>query len=332
MHKKLLIFVCFLCVAGSASAQRTKLLDSLSAKEVIDTLLIDRDMNNWSIRLFTNYKGQSFNLIDQDDKLSFKPNRTAGIGVGLGTSKVILDLAFNLNGGQENPTKRFDMQGAVIVADRNLVGLYVQHYRGFNVENNFGEPELFRDDIESFSMGVNYLYTFEDLTFSTAMLRAGLMKEEKKHYIAFGVGGFMVYDKFSADESVVPQQNNFNQVLDINRFSGLGLGVSVGVITVFVLPANFFINVDLSPGVGLMAKKTYNDSGSHNVSKPMLYKIDYHAGLGYLYKRFYVTLTYGNGLYTTNLNEGANYHFGNTKAKFAIGYRVNTNKKFKLKL
>ncbi|MDO6760396.1 DUF4421 family protein [Tamlana sp. 2_MG-2023] len=329
MLKKSLI-ICFLCVSLAAYAQKTRRLDSLNATQVIDTLLIDRDINNWSIRLFTNYKGQSFNLVDSDDKLSFKPNSSPGIGVGLGTSKAIIDIAINLSGERENPTKRFDMQGAVIVGDHNLVGLYVQHYSGFNVENNFGKPEFFRDDIESFSMGLNYLYTFEKLSFSRATLRAGLIKEEKKHFITFGVGGFMVYDKFSGDDTVVPIESDFDENKQLNKFKGLGLGVSAGVISVFVLPANFFINLDITPGIGLMSKSAYNDSGKQKVDNPLLYKLDYNAGVGYAYKRFYVTLTYGNGLYTTRLNDGLNYLFGNTKAKISFGYRINSNKKLKL--
>ncbi|WP_252723132.1 DUF4421 family protein [Pseudotamlana agarivorans] len=296
---------------------------------MIDTLLIDRDINNWSLRLITNYKGQSFNLVDNDYRLSFRPNNSAGIGVGLGTSKVILDLAINLTKEEENPTERFDVQSAFILGNHNLVGLYIQYYSGFNIENNFDKPEFFREDIESFSTGVNYLYAFEELSFSTATLRAGLMKSEKKHFITFGVGGFLVYDKFSGDDTVVPVHSDFKENTNLNKFKGLGVGVSGGIISVFVLPANFFINVDVTPGIGLMVKSAYNSSGKQKVTNPMLYKLDYNAGIGYSYKRFYITLAYGNGLYTTRLNDGLNYLFGNTKAKIALGYRINTNKKLK---
>src|SRR5690606_38856552 len=101
-----------------------------------------------------NYKGQRFTLKDGTDKLSFVPNNKFGIGFGLGTSKLIVDIAINLKGKNENQTERFDMQGSMIIGNKNLVGILVQRYKGFNVLNNFNEPEPFREDIKSISVGL----------------------------------------------------------------------------------------------------------------------------------------------------------------------------------
>ncbi|WP_245683460.1 DUF4421 family protein [Pseudotamlana agarivorans] len=329
MLKPFLIMLCLIIFVPFSNAQ-TKKLDSLSTKQIIDTLLIDRELKNWSIRLFTNYKGQSFNLKNGENKLSFKPNNRAGVGVGLGTSKLIVDVAFNLKGLEENPTERFDLQGAVIVGNNHLVGLYVQHYKGFNVTNNFGEPEFFSRDITSFSMGVNYLHTFDEISFSTATLRAGLMKAEKKHYISYGVGGFMIYDNFSANDALIPDRDFFDSDAYINEFKGVGVGVSAGVLSVFVLPANFFVTLNVIPGIGLMHKRTFTEEDKHTVSNPLIYKLDYNAGVGYVYKRFYVTFVYGSCVYTSSLDHGLDYVFSNTKAKIAIGYKLNSKKKLKL--
>lgn len=333
MSKHIFILVCFLSFTFSTYAQIIKKSDSLSTVQgtvqAIDTLLIDRDMNNWSIRLFTNYKGQSFNLIHNNDKLSFKPNNRAGIGFGLGTSKLIIDIGFNLKGAEENPTKRFDMQGSVILGNHNLVNLYVQRYQGFEVKNNFGEPEFFRDDITSLSIGVNYLYTFKEISFSSATLKAGLSKNKKKHYISAGVGGFMVYNNFMADSTVIPDNDKFNENAYLEGLKGTGIGISGGFLSVFTLPANFFATLNLIPGIGLMYKKGITETGDYRVSNPLLYKLDYEAGLGYSLKHFYVTLVYGSGLYTTNLDHGLSYLYSNTKAKIAVGYKIRVNKKLK---
>ncbi|MFL0353548.1 DUF4421 family protein [Xanthomarina sp. GH4-25] len=299
---------------------------------MIDTLLIDRDMNNWSVRLFTNYKGQSFNLINNEDKISFKPNNRAGVGFGLGTSKLIIDIAFNLKGNEENPTQRFDMQGSLIVGSNHLVGLYVQRYKGFNVKNNFNEPEFFSSDITSLSIGFSYLYSFDEISFSSATLKAGLAKEEKKHFISYGVGGFMVYDNFYTDNTIIPYNGDFNEDAYLNEFKGIGVGVSGGILSVFVLPANFFATLNVIPGIGFMYKKGYSETNNYRASNPMLYKLDYNAGIGYNYKRFYITLLYGSSIYTTNLDYGLNYLFSNTKAKISIGYKIKVNKKIKTSL
>ncbi len=329
MVKLPLIFICLLCFGMSMQAQKLKELDSLSAREVLDTLLIDRDMNNWSIRLFTNYKGQSFNLINNNDKLSFKPNNRAGVGFGLGTSKLIIDIAFNLKGQEEHPTQRFDMQGSLIVGYNHLVSLYVQRYKGFNVKNNFNAPEFFRDDITSLSLGLSYLYTFDRISFSSSTLRAGLVKEERKHYITGGIGGFMVYDNFSGDSSLIPDNEAFNSDAYLNEFKGTGLGISGGLLAVFVLPANFFTTLNVIPGIGVMYKKAQSDVNDYRVSNPLLYKLDYNAGIGYSYKRFYATLVYGSSIYSTYLDYGLNYLFSNTKAKISVGYKIKVDKKLK---
>ncbi|MCX7550241.1 DUF4421 family protein [Xanthomarina sp. F2636L] len=329
MIRQILIVIIFLCFTITSYAQIIKKSDSLSTKQVIDTLLIDRDMNNWSLRLFTNYKGQSFNLVNGDNQLSFKPNNRAGVGFGLGTSKLIIDIAFNLKSKEENPTERFDMQGSFIAGNHNLINLYVQRYKGFNVKNNFNEPEFFRDDITSLSIGINYLYTFKEISFSSATLKAGLAKEEKKHYISGGIGGFMVYNNFMADSPIIPDNGNFNEDAYLKGLKGTGIGISGGVLTVFVLPANFFATLNVIPGIGIMYKKGFSETDDYKVSNPLLYKLDYEAGVGYSYKRFYITLVYGSGIYTTNLDYGLNYIYSNTKAKISVGYKIKSNKKLK---
>ena len=329
MRKQLVIITYFLCSVFVANAQEKNKKDTLTTKEVIDTLLIDRDMNNWSVRLFTNYKGQSFNLRNDSNKLSFKPNNRAGVGFGLGTSKLIIDIAFNLKGQRDNPTKRFDLQGSLIVGNHNLVNLYVQRYKGFEVNNNFNEPEFFRSDITSLSIGFNYLYTFEEISFSASILKAGLSKNEKKHFFSTGVGGFMVYNKFSADNSLIPDNGLFNKEAYLEEFKGVGVGVSAGILSAFVLPANFFATLNVMPGIGLMYKQGFTETDDYKASNPLLYKLDFEAGIGYGYNRFYTTLVYGSGIYTTNLDYGLNYFFTNTKAKFSIGYKIRVNKKLK---
>ncbi|HLV39336.1 DUF4421 family protein, partial [Xanthomarina sp.] len=329
MGKQYIILLCLLCSSFLIHAQKISKKDSLSTRQAIDTLLIDRDMNNWSIRVFTNYKGQSFSLRKDSDKVSFTPNNRAGVGIGLGTSKLIIDIAFNLKGHEENPTKRFDLQGSLIVGEHNLVNLYVQRYKGFNVKNNFNEPEFFRDDVTSLSIGFNYLYTFKTISFSSSILKAGLSEEKKKHFISAGVGGFMVYNNISGDSPLIPDNGIYNQDAYLDGLKGAGAGISAGVLSVFVLPANFFATLNVIPGIGLMYKKGYVETGDYKVSNPLLYKLDFEAGLGYSFKNFYTTIAYGSGIYTTNLDYGLNYLYSNTKAKLAVGYKIRVNKKLK---
>ena len=64
--------------------------------EELDSLLIDRDIENYSIRLFTNYKVNKFSLENKGYKMKFTPTTRHGIGLGLANRKIILDIAFKL--------------------------------------------------------------------------------------------------------------------------------------------------------------------------------------------------------------------------------------------
>jgi len=136
-------------------AQDLQYLDTLKVVELIDTLFIDKDINNWSLRLFANYKDQRLKLMDENKSLIFQPNNASGVGFGVATRKMILDIAFNLKSKNKQPTKRFDMQGKFMVKN-NLFEFFFQTYRGFNVSNDSNQPGDFRSDLRFSAIGINY--------------------------------------------------------------------------------------------------------------------------------------------------------------------------------
>ncbi|WP_338733397.1 DUF4421 family protein [Mangrovimonas cancribranchiae] len=182
------VFVLSFLGAQQSNAQIIK--DSLNIIETVDTLFIDRDFSNYSLRVFTNYKGRTLKLKDDNSKSRFVPNNRHGIGIGVANSKMVLDIAFNLKTKKKNATKRFDMQGATILGKHNYVSFYLQSYKGFLAKNDFGEPSVFRGDIKSLTAGFNYLYTLSEIEFSYSLLKAGLARKHKNVYITGGLGVF----------------------------------------------------------------------------------------------------------------------------------------------
>ena len=59
------------------------------------------------------------------------------------------------------------------------------------------------------------------------------------------------------------------------------------------------------------------------------FSVDYSLALGYSVERYYVSLIYGGGAYSTDLSYGNSYRFNLTKAKLAIGYKLGRGKKQK---
>ncbi|QNK79095.1 DUF4421 family protein [Winogradskyella sp. PAMC22761] len=300
---------------------------TLSAQDIedLDSLLVDRDIDNYSIRLFTNFKVNKFSIRDGDSKAKFVPNNRYGLGLGFANEKIIIDLAVNIKNPNKNKTSRFDLQGTTIVKDRNYVKLFTQIYKGFNAKNNFNEPKVFRDDIRSVSIGVNYLHTFDDIEFSYSLLKAGLSEKNNKNiFITGGVGVFGSFDYFSSGSGLLSETTSpyFNDEGNVKRYQGLSFGAMGGLISYFKLPYDITATVNFMPGIGFAAKKVTIEDDRYHPSSPMLYKIDFLIGLNYNFNQFYVSLTYNNDLNSTSLDYGNNYLLNLTKAKLAVGYKL----------
>ncbi|WP_256867488.1 DUF4421 family protein [Winogradskyella forsetii] len=296
----------------------------------LDALLIDRDIENYSIRVFTNFKVNKFSIKNEDFKARFVPNNRHGLGLGFANRKVIVDIGFNLKNPNKEETRRFDLQGTTILEDRHFANIYVQTYKGFTAKNNFDDPFVFRSDVRSVSFGFNYLFTLDDIEFSYALLKAGFSEERHKDiFITGGLGVFGGFDYFSAKPNILSESTNpyFNAQGNIKRYQGATVGVLAGFISYFKLPENISATINVMPGIGLVNKKITLEDDSYRPANPMLYKLDFSLGLGYNFNRFYVSFTYNNGLYSTDLDYDNTYNLNITNAKLAVGYRFKSKTK-----
>ncbi|CDF79671.1 conserved hypothetical protein (DUF4421) [Formosa agariphila KMM 3901] len=329
MVKKTIILFIFFTVSWTAQSQIIKNLDTLDVIKLIDKVFIDHDIDNYSLRFFSNYKVKQFRIKNEDDfKSKYSPNNKFGLGFGFASSKLLIDIAFNLKTNKKHITHRFDMQGTSIVGKKNYINFYVQTYKGFNVRNNFDEPFVFRDDIRSVTVGFNYLRTIPDIEFSYSMLKAGVDNLNRKVYITGGFGAFGFYDYFSADDNILEDPSNiyFNEQAHVKRYNSSALGILGGLMSVFRLPQNFTASCNIMPGVGLMYKHVTLEDNTYKPSNPMIYKMDYTFALGYNVPQYYVSLIYGGGVYSSDLDFDNTYSFNLTKAKIAFGYKLGTIK------
>lgn len=317
-----LFFISVFCITSLSSSAQT--FDDL------DSLLVDRDIENYSIRLFTNFKVNKFTVKDDDSKAKFVPNNRYGLGLGFANKKIIVDIAFNLKNPNKEKTRKFDLQATTILKNRHFVNIYAQTYKGFTSKNNFEDPKVFRKDIRSVSIGLNYLYTFDDIEFSYSLIKAGLHERDNQNvFITGGIGAFTGFNYFSGKPSILSETTRpyFNEQGDIKRYQGIAFGVLAGVVSIFKLPENITATVNLMPGIGLINKKITLQEESYIASNPMLYKFDFLIGLNYNLNQYYLSLTYSNGLYTTDLGYDNTYRLNLTKAKLAIGYKFKSKKK-----
>ncbi len=322
MKKRWFLLVLLLFGLNLGFSQSIKALDSLKTIPFIDTLLIDRNINNWSVRLFGSFKEQRFILRNSDNKIRYVPNNPAGIGAGLATKKFIADILININANKEESTKRFDFATTFLIKD-HLFDVFIQDYEGFDVKNDINDESIFRSDINTFAIGVNYLYLFNAKNLSFAAMHSGLY-HQKKAAFSFGVGGFMEYDKLNADSSIIPMELEpfFNAEAQIKNSREFAFGAMAGIISIFPLGSGFYAMANVFPGLGLTIKNIETEELKYVPANPLIYNLDLSGGIGYNAKRYYVVLTVRSDSFYTSLDFGNKSSLSQTSAKLAIGYRL----------
>lgn len=324
--RKLLLLLFFLINALCWSQDLNK-TDSVRTTNLIDSLLIDHDLRNWSVRLFGNIKAQGFRLSNDEVTLTYIPNNLFGVGIGVATRKLILDITFNLKDENTENTDRFDFSGGFIF-DKNVIDFYIQVYDGFNVENSINSTTVFREDIKSIAGGIDYLYLFNAGEYSQTSLRSGL-KSQKQNIFSFGIGGFLVYNQISADTSIVPQEfvPDFNEQAGITNFTNYGIGAMGGLVSLFKLPSNFYIGIGAKAGIALTIKNVETETVSYNPKNPVLYKLNGSVLFGYRWNRFYTNISFRASMHTSNLGFENNGAFTLLNGKLVLGYRIKGNRK-----
>ena len=325
--KRKLLLPLFFLINALCWSQDLDKTDSVRTTNLIDSLLIDRDLRNWSVRLFGDIRAQGFKLSNDNAAMKYIPNNLFGVGVGIATRKLILDIAFNLKDENTENTDRFDFRGGFIF-NKSVIDFYFQIYDGFNVENSINNTTVFREDIKSIAGGIDYLYLFNAGEYNQTLLRSGL-KDQKQNIFSFGIGGFLVYNQISADSSIIPMEFEpyFNEQARITNLTNYGIGVLGGLVSLYKLPSNFYIGITAKAGIGLTIKNVETETSSYNPSNPMLYKLNGSALFGYKWNRFYTNISLGVSANMSNLDFGNNGAFTLVRGKLALGYRIKSNKK-----
>lgn len=288
---------------------------------VLDSLLFNEKLN-WSVRLVTNFKQQSFLLKNGDNKLKYNPNNPYGVGLGLANQKIIIDLIFNIKTGETEQTKKFAGEGAFVIK-RNLFNFALESVHGYRVSNNKNDASIFREDMSIFSLALGYLRILSKDDFTVRGMKSGY-SAQKKTTITFGLGGFLILNSITADGSIVPPEAEpyFNVQSQIHKINSYGIGISAGFSSYFVLPAHFFASIYIAPGIGLEYKEIKLENNEYTPSNPLMYKTDIFASFGYKRDKFYMSLTFGSNIYSTSFDYGNTGILDITKSKLAIGYNI----------
>ncbi|MFD1293202.1 DUF4421 family protein [Lutibacter holmesii] len=322
MKKTWLFFAVTFIFVNSICATNFKKKDTLiRPAQLLDSLIFSEKLD-WSLRLVSNFKQQSFRLRNDDNKLKYIPNNPFGIGIGIANQKLIIDIIFNLKTGNGEHTKKFAAEGALVIK-RNLFNFALQNVNGYKISNNKNDASIFRSDMSISSIALGYLRILSKDEFTVRGMKSGYTTQDKTT-ITFGAGGFLIVNNMRADGSIIPPEAEpyFNVNAQIHKIYSYGAGVSAGISSYFALPANFFTSFYIAPGIGLEYKEIKLEEDSYVPSKPIIYKTDFFASAGYNRKKFYIHFTFGTNIYGTSFDFNNTGVLSITKSKLVFGYNI----------
>lgn len=329
MKIRFLLFVTILLFECSSFANNFIERDTIPRPgQILDSLFFNNKLE-WSVRLVTNFKQQQFRLGNGDHKLIYRPNNPFGVGFGVANEKVVIDVLFNIKGGNEDQTNKFAAEGSVLWK-KNLFSFMIENVHGYQIESLQNDQDVFRDDISAYSLGLEFLHILSEENFTVRDMKSG-SSNAKKSFLSYGIGGFLIMRGLDADGSIIPEadQPYFNEQAQIYDLSSFGGGILAGISSYFRLPANFFFTIYVAPGIGLEYKYVKAETVNYVPSDPVVYKAMAFGALGYNRKKFYIHATFGSNWYFTNLDFDNDLFLSVTKAKFIVGYKIGRLKKSK---
>lgn len=328
---KLRLLQLVLCVLFALKGHASHLSknDTLpSPREVLDSILLS-DKLNWSVRAVSNFKQQQFRLGNGDHKIIYRPNNPFGIGFGVANQKIVIDILFNIKGGNEDQTNKFAAEGSVLL-NKNLFSFIIENVHGYRVDSHQNDDYLFRDDISAYSLGLQYIRVLSKSNFTVRDLKYG-SNNNRKSFLSYGVGGFFIMRGLDADGSIIPEADRpyFNEQAQIYDLSTFGAGVLGGISSYIKLPSHFFLTLYIAPGIGLEYKYVKAETQNYVPSDLVIYKALAFGSLGYNRKKFYIHATFGSDWYLTSLDFDNDIFWSVTKAKFIVGYNIGNLRKKK---
>ncbi len=343
--KKILIITCWLLINAFAFAQSNEATINLESKKVkYDTSRIESHYDKLAIQLFTIRKFRNFELksTEFEEKLKFEPNGQTNLGLGFNYKWIGIGMAFSLpfmnkDNDVYGETSRFDLQ-LNLFARSYGISAYFQNYKGFHLEN----PEEFISltnnkypyigDLQSFSLGVEAFYFFNNKKFS---YKAAFIRNEvqKKSAGGFILGGFYKLSAISAPSGFIPAElpDSLNQFFNINGYVTSSFGISFGYAYTLKLFKRVFLNLSAVPGIGVRNLRIYKINDKEETIRDGTGNFTARFSLGYEGKRLYwgvaSIISFESFKYETiDISASTGY------VKFYLGKRFNLNLKKKKKI
>lgn len=229
-----------------------------------DTSFVEDISNHLSIRAYNTWKNSevTFTDITTNKSIILAPNNSVDLGFEFDYKW--LGFGFNLGINKINnddttfgKTTRTDFQFSIY---GNSYGFdaYFQSYKGFYLKNynNYIDttftiyPQL--NNMELFSTGLSGYYVFNHKKFSykAAYVRNQLQKKGQGSMVLGAYFNYSAGNKLNGfSDDVLP--DSVKTLFNVKAFTSSSYGINFGYTFTFIIAKVFFINLSLSPGIGI---------------------------------------------------------------------------------
>ncbi|WP_430817839.1 DUF4421 family protein [Carboxylicivirga sp. RSCT41] len=310
----LLIFLAVMALKAHSQIEEVK--DTIIVNRFIDSLLIDRNKYNWSLRAFTNIREHRFFINDNNQSTKYIPNNPWGIGIGFASKKITLDVAFNIKTDKEDPTSKFNIKVSY-QNKKHFVDFFLHRYEGFNIYSGSEDISIFNEDITSLSSGINYMYIINNRRFHDNAFRSVIAHQSETSY-SFGIGGFGY---------LIRQSDLYVDAIPLNSMpiedvKGSGGGLLAGASGLLSIGSGLYASLNLQGGAGFMYKKVTEQNEAAPESDNWLFQLRSHLNLAYVKDQYYINLNFNLRHYQTDLSAEATHKMYITDAKLVFGYKI----------
>ena len=290
-----------------------------------------------ALRIYTNTKWNSLDIIKEDQRLSLVPNSSTSLGVGFNYKDYGLALAFGLPKSESSnmnygKTKRLDLQMNMYKPKFGFDG-FAQFYKGYYNAN----PKDFIDleseaypklpDMSVMSVGINAFYIFnsEKFSYKAAFTRTQV---QLKSSGTFTLGVFGYLDVARTDKGFIPQEfpDSLRTNFDLKSFNTMAFGISVGYLYTWVISDHLFLNVGITPGFGSQRIELETLNGEKSITNSPTAQLAARSAIGYDSKFFYMGVT-GMVIWRNFHYKGFELDLATEQFKVFIGKRFDLSKK-----
>ncbi|MDA3868295.1 MAG: DUF4421 family protein [Salinivirgaceae bacterium] len=307
-------------------------------RENVDSTHILSFYKDLNIGLLIGQKQASISIADVEKEsfLEYTPNTTTSIGLKL-TYKW---LGFNLGVGlgqsdatiiKYGKTERLDLQINThfrkYVTDIYLQlynGMYLNNMADFNsLYNEFDMVHYQRPDIRFLNIGISsrYAWNYDKFSYKAAF---DFNEKQLKRAGSLLIGGYSSISSIQTDSTLVPHfaRGEFGEESLFTRISSFNLGISIGYIYTFVIKDDFFITLEISPGIGIQTINASKEQGTSLIENNGIgLTSTARYSVGYSKRRFYTAIT-GVNSSTSIINENKNtINLQHGNVLFVLGYR-----------